>query len=308
LSPNKSLRFRGVCEAKWHMWTSLQRCCPKGVPNKKYMQGLLGEVKKNDDVHKFFTDSNIEINDLSCLSLMQHLGLPTPLLDYTIDINIALAFAADGAKNNEDKSGTDGYCSLYYFDLVEEKDFSHSVQKILSIGIKTGAKMLTDHLKKYPNEPVDDSVLRNLGKYVQLRDLENLEFAFVEFQEVAPEVCTLDSQILNLTNPNLVKQKGGFAINQYNDKTPFEENWNMRTKERRYKLAKDMRPCIIQLPIKGIYTMQRMKCVDIRKDVILKWSKINSIELYDKSESIEELKHLLSEIKDGYDSLVIENE
>jgi hypothetical protein len=51
-----------------------------------------------------------------------------------------------------------------------------------------------------------------------------------------------------------------------------------------------------------------MKCVDIRKDVILKWSKINSIELYDKSESIEELKHLLSEIKDGYDSLVIENE
>lgn len=38
--------------------------------------------------------------------------------------------------------------------------------------------------------------------------------------------------------------------------------------------------------------------------MILEWPRINSIELYDKSESIEVLRQLLSGIKDDYETVL----
>ncbi len=293
-----SKRFRGVSESKYHMLTSLQRQCPDGITNKEYMHGLLAQIKGDADVRKFFETHSITINDLSCISLMQHMGLPTPFLDFTIDVNIALAFAADGADRNEKKTAIDDYCSLYYFDLEKEMEIQNSkIQEILRDGISKCNQMCNEHYKAYPNDIINKSNLEELDKYIKWDDLANIQLAYVEYQDIAPLVCTFSSQILDLTNPNLAKQKGGFVINLYKDETPLEENWNMRTSERRNKILSNCS----SLPFSGIYTYHQIGCVDIKKDVILEWNKRNPIELYDTSQETEKLKEMLSTIKDSYE-------
>lgn len=97
LGGNPCLRFRGVSEAKYTMLTSLQRKHPAPVrEQKEYVSRLLSVIKSDVDVIDFFYKRGIAINDVSCLALMQHQGLPTPLLDFSTDIKVALAFAADG--------------------------------------------------------------------------------------------------------------------------------------------------------------------------------------------------------------------
>lgn len=302
LSQKSEFRFRGVCQAKYHMLTSLQRLCPEGISNKDYMCGLLSNVRKDITIGKFFTDNKIEINNLSCLSLMQHLGMPTPLLDFTIDINIALAFAADGADINDDKIETDDYCSLYFFDLSEETEISDTnVQNVLSAGIHEGEKLCNEFIEANPKVAFDNSILRKIDNLITWDNLASIEIAFVENQELAIQVLTLDSQKLDITNPNFLNQKGVFVINQFDDKIPFEENWNMRTKKRRCEVVKDG----LELPFSGIFTNEQMFCVDIKKKVILEWIKQNFIELYDNSKGFEALKTGLCATKDDYNKSVL---
>lgn len=106
---NDALRFRGVCEAKYTMMSSLQRNCMPQLSGRQedYMTVLLYRVKTAKMVNDYFNSKNRPINDLTCMALMQHLGLPTPLLDFSVDLNVALSFAADGVKMDSGSDETD---------------------------------------------------------------------------------------------------------------------------------------------------------------------------------------------------------
>lgn len=304
LSRKSEYRFRGVFQAKYHMLTSLQRLCPKEISNNDYMRGLLTNVKGDSTIKKFFEDNNIYINDLSCLSLMQHLGMPTPLLDFTIDINIALSFAAEDADINDHIIETDDYCSLYYFNLSEETEISDAnVQNVLATSINEEEKKCVEFIQNNPNASLDDSILREINNFVTWDDLASLEIAFVEYQRLATQVRTLDYQELDITNSNLLNQKGVFVINQFDDKIPLEENWNMRTNNSRKKLASSL-PSGSSLPFSGIYTKEKISCVNINKKVILEWKQQHHIELYDNSKGFKALEKRLCAIKDNYNKSV----
>ena len=75
LSKNDSLRFRGVNNAKYSMMTSLQRTAFKNQRN--YIEGLLEAIRNSRYIQKYFKRKEVNINDLSLLSLMQHFELPT---------------------------------------------------------------------------------------------------------------------------------------------------------------------------------------------------------------------------------------
>ena len=300
LSSCESLRFRGVNQAKYSMLTSLQRLCPDGCSHKVYMRNLLTRVKTNSDVCNFFSDNKIAINDLSCIALMQHLELPTPFLDFTVDIKIALAFAAYGVDFSSISKEIEEYCSLYYFDLKSECEVGLSLQTSLCEGKKKGIEVCNEYYEAHPGVMIDNSILRKIDEFIRWDELDSLEFAFIEYQNFAPEVCTLDSQILDLTNPNLSKQKGGFAINLYKEDIPFECNWNMRSKENRMKLSVELQSGE-EFPFKGMHTNKMMNCIDIRKEVINEWNMKNKIDLYDKSGRVENLKKILVNIKKELD-------
>lgn len=276
-------RYRGVNEAKYTMTTSLQRHCPpqmKGNQN-DYMTMLLQKVKSSPKVVEFFKMSGIAINDISCLALMQHHGLPTPLLDFSTDIMIALSFASDGLDLSSGSEETDGYASLYVFDKQYEYEVGTPVQQVFESGLANGFQMWQDHMHQYPKDEVDASILFDINKFVKWDDINGIELCFIEYQPLAPGVVTLSGQNLDLSNPNLVKQKGCFLLNLYNETMPLEDNWNGRTTESRNNFWMSKGENLMQLPFSGVMTRDKMFCFDIKKDVLLEWANVNAVPLYD---------------------------
>lgn len=293
-----NLRYRGVSEAKYTMLTSLQRNAPAKMAGrqKNYMSILLYRVKNDADVIAFFKGQNIPINDISCMALMQHLELPTPLLDFSIDINIALSFAEDGVNMASGSEETDDYVSLYVIDLNAEREVAASIQQMYQYGLLSGEQMWKEHLRQHPNQPVDASILFDIDKFIRWDDIKGLELSFVEYQALAPNVVTLSDDGLDLTNPNLANQKGCFILNLYDEGMPMEENWNMRTIVSRNKFWQE-KDGVQTLPFSGIQTNEQIYCYDIKKDVIQQWAVGNKLPLYVKTPANVAIKKRLTEIR-----------
>lgn len=299
LSNSLSLRFRGVCEAKYTMMTSLQRNCPASMSGKQkdYMSVLLQRVKNDTDVFTYFRRKGIAINDMSCLALMQHFGLPTPLLDFSTDIVVALSFAADGINLMSGSEETDQYVSLYVFDKVFEYEVGIPVQQVYMNGMVSGIQMWKNYMMQNPCQQVDAAILYNIDDFVKWNDIKDSELSYVEYQPLAPGVVTLSGQSLNLSNPNLDKQKGCFILNLYDENTPLEGNWNMRTRERRERFWMNRGNSLQTLPFSGVTTREKMACFDIKKEVIEKWAAKNAVPLYDNSKDTQDIKAKLAEIQ-----------
>lgn len=293
-----NLRYRGVCEAKYTMLTSLQRNSPAKMKGKQkdYVGVLLYRVKNDPDVVAYFKGQNIPINDITCMALMQHLGLPTPMLDFSTDLNVALSFASDGVNTSSGCDETDDYVSLYVIDMNAEREVAASVQQVYQHGMVSGEQMWKDFMMKHPNEPVDVSLLYDIDKFVKWSDIKDLELAFIEYQPFAPNVTTLSGESLDLTNPNLTNQKGCFILNLYDEAMPMEENWNMRTLARRNQFWLS-RIGVQTLPFSGVQTNEQMYCYDIKKDVILQWATVNKLQLYVNSPMNVALKQRLQSIQ-----------
>lgn len=299
LSNSLSLRFRGVCEAKYTMMTSLQRNCPASMSGKQkdYMSVLLQSVKNDADVLAYFYRKGIAINDMSCLALMQHLGLPTPFLDFSTDIIVALSFAADGINLMSGSEETDQYVSLYVFDKVFEYEVGIPVQQVYMNGMVSGIQMWQNYMIQNPGQLVDVTILQNIDDFVKWNDIKSFELSYVEYQPLAPRVGTLSGQNLNLSNPNLDKQKGCFILNLYDENIPLEENWNMRTIECRERFWISRGDGVQTLPFSGVTTREKMACYDIKKEVIKKWASENAVPLYDDSDDTLDIKAKLVEIQ-----------
>ena len=293
-----SLRFRGVCESKYCMLTSLQRNCPTSMKGqeKKYVSLLLKEIQNNPEIVSFFKNKGIVMNDISCLALMQHFGLPTPLLDFSTDINVALSFAAKDICLSSGTEETDEYASLYVFDKVYEYEVGTPIQQIYKDGITNGIQMWQDHLMQHPEQNVDASSLFFLNELVKWDDIKDLELFFIEYQPIAPRVVALSGDTLNLSNPNLDRQKGCFILNLYDGSTPLEINWNMRLPESRNQFWKNRGAEVLTLPFNGVITREKIACYDIRKTIINEWATDNTVILYDETEYVQSIQTKLQEI------------
>ncbi len=300
---NPVYRFRGVNEAKYTMTTSLQRNHPAIMSGKlnNYMTMLLQKVKSSSDVVNYFKKSGIAINDISCLALMQHYDLPTPLLDFSTDLEVALSFAASKLNLSSGSEETDGYASLYVFDKQYEYEVGTPVQQVFRSGLANGIQMWQDYKRQCPKDNVDASILIDINKFVKWDDIKGFELCFIEYQPLAPGVVNLSGQMLDLSNPNLVKQKGCFLFNLYDETMPLEENWNGRTWESRSKFWMNRDNRFVQLPFSGVMTRDKMFCFDIKKDVLLDWAESNAVQLYDNSPANLAIKQKLYEIKEELD-------
>lgn len=300
-----NLRYRGVCEAKYTMLTSLQRNSPEKMKGKQknYMSVLLYRVKNDPDIVAYFKKNSIPMNDISCMALMQHHGLPTPMLDFSIDINIALSFASDGVNKASCSFETDDYASLYVVDLDVEREVAASVQQMYQQGMVSGERMREDYMKQHPNAPVDDSILYDINKFVKWSDIKNIELSFIEYQPLAPVVTTLSGENLDLTNPNLANQKGCFILNLYKEDIPMEENWNMRTMASIDQFWQSTSG-VQTLPFSGVMTSEQMSCYDIKKEVIVQWASKNKLQLYINSSDNCAIKKKLKSIQDSLDGII----
>jgi FRG domain len=95
----KSWFFRGHRCPEWKLETSLERASRRlGVDQIKYEKVICGEFKRH--VHSYLPRVPENLDTIEWLSLMQHYGAPTRLLDFTQSFWIALFFAIEEAEKD----------------------------------------------------------------------------------------------------------------------------------------------------------------------------------------------------------------
>ena len=83
--------FRGVANADWHLETSLHLATRPNKDGKRAESLFIRAFKRK--AHHFVSHLPADDDDLEWLALMQHFGVPTRLLDFTMSPYVALYFA-----------------------------------------------------------------------------------------------------------------------------------------------------------------------------------------------------------------------
>ena len=113
LRQKQNVVFRGVNNAYYGTYSSLQRAYDANIFYKfaslhcreVALKRLIDKVKKEEVIRQLPT-----LSDYNILALMQHYGLASPLLDFSLNIEIALSFAF---MRNEDSEELSDYVSIY---------------------------------------------------------------------------------------------------------------------------------------------------------------------------------------------------
>lgn len=151
--------FRGQREAKWRLYSRLQRqwvterLFENGGDYQRLLEKLVetGNQKYSLQIKELLKANHIDTeNPISILGYLQHHGCPTPLLDWTYKFQNALYFAMDGLKPNPGTIEIDDYCSVYF---LEEKYFEGgSLRKIIEEGLAAAEEPeLQKLITKYSN-------------------------------------------------------------------------------------------------------------------------------------------------------------
>ncbi|MES2269134.1 MAG: FRG domain-containing protein [Bacteroidota bacterium] len=134
----KDILFRGQREAKWRLYSKLQRFWISDKLREKYQfadflkimvkAGLENYSKNIRELLKEVHDDSE--NDIAVMGFLQHHGCPTPLLDWTFDFKNGLYFGLDGLQPKQNQTEIEDYFSVYY---IEEKHFEGASMRELML-------------------------------------------------------------------------------------------------------------------------------------------------------------------------------
>lgn len=114
--------YRGVYQAKYKNFTSLQRAYMDGkIDSHTSPSGFIAneiEHLKNDKpaiLQRYYNALNLVDTDFIYLSFLQHHKAPTPFLDFSRKLDVALYFATEDLIFGKGEE-IDDYCSIYWLD------------------------------------------------------------------------------------------------------------------------------------------------------------------------------------------------
>lgn len=201
--------FRGVNEAKYKLYNSAQRfwiqnnlmqleSLTQPISYLQMIQNMVDrakEVKLLQQVFKYYGITKEQM-DFPLLSILQHYKAPTPLMDWTYDLNIALFFAImDVRKSNQDNV-IDDYVSIYKLDKNIHSSFLKDNLNYLSANVFPAVSWL-------------GQILHNQNSLIYISDFE-----VSDARKIKP--------ITTYYNLNILAQNGIFVFNPLEDR-PLEE-------------------------------------------------------------------------------------
>ncbi len=305
LKEQNSMLFRGQREARWRLYSTLQRfwVWDKHKENGKdylnYLNFIVSSgISNHSDTIKGILDENhIDVvNDIAVLGFLQHHGTPTPLLDWTYSFQNALFFGTDNIKPNPGMKEIDNYFSVYY---LQEDDFGQGgMRKIISDSLKSvGYDLKLAFMKKIAKDEddfekmkkhfeersfFDEKRVKGSGLISHMTKMENLINIPVTYFSDSES----DSQLIfSLSNSNNIKnQKGVFTWNAEPSK-PLEMVGNEQYDKSRsesdpddyrfsgcYNINKNLVP----------YILEKLKADGITKEFIYPDSEINTWNIYEE--------------------------
>lgn len=124
LKTRDNFLFRGQREARWRLYSNLQRnwILNKIYEREEYASLLekfveVGKEYHSESIQEILNQHNVDaLNSISVLGFLQHHGCPTPLLDWTYKFQNALFFGLDGIEANKGSTEIGDYFSLYFID------------------------------------------------------------------------------------------------------------------------------------------------------------------------------------------------
>jgi hypothetical protein len=214
-----------MSEAKYKLFTSAQRLWitdnisqwHNGFTYKDFIEELVNKAKSNPLLKRIFdlygyTDRE---RDFPLLSLLQHYGAPSPVLDWSYNINCAVFFATDGVKRKlTDGNTIDNFISVY---SIHKKKFTKRKELITLFDI-TG--------KQYPSI----TEFRDFGD--EHNPNANSLFLLSDFEKTTQEdyrgrlKVRTSKPMTSLFNQNIIPQEGLLMYNPFRDR-PIERLFNV---------------------------------------------------------------------------------
>lgn len=246
-----ALIYRGMTEAKYKLLTSSQRLWISNEmhqwANKTYIQfisELVNKANKNTLIKKVFDLYNYSRSDreFPILSLLQHYGAPTPLMDWSYNNNVAFFFATDGLKKKEfPKENIDDYFSIYRINKRKYKRELINIIDFIPKELYPEIKSFTDIGDKIEN-PLSNSIF-------YISDFERKGESTGETNPFGKLMIRTKKPITSVYNHNIIPQEGLFIFNPFSQKT-LEEIFNIDLKNGGWNLA-----------------LQPFDCFNIHKDL-----------------------------------------
>lgn len=296
--------FRGQREAKWRLYSKLQRhwiidkLSDKVGSYQALLEKMVVEGRDNFNIKYLETlgeQHDDADNDIAILGFLQHHGCPTPLLDWTYKFQNALYFGLDGLDSKERKREIDDYFSIFF---IEEKSFENggmrnliyeSIEKSQEYALKTFIKQVAkdeetrirmeEHFKG--RKAIDIKRIKGSGMIAYMLKIEHMiNFPATYFGDGKP-----DDIIFSLNNSvNIQNQAGVFTWNADPAK-PFEmvvseqnKIANNSTEEKEYVLCE----CFNINKKLADHIKKRLEEDGITKELIYPISDLNTWNVYEK--------------------------
>lgn len=296
--------FRGQREARWRLYSKLQRhwiidnLSNKNESYQSFLEKMVSEGRNNynskylETLGEKHDDAD---NDIAVLGFLQHHGCPTPLLDWTYKFQNALYFGLDGLENNQRKREIDDYFSVYFID---EKSFENggmrtliyeSVEQLQEFALKSMIKRVAkddetriameEHFKG--RKVIDIKKIKGSGMIDHMLKIKHMiNFPATYFGDGKP-----DDIVFSINNSaNIQNQAGVFTWNADPSK-PFEmvvseqsKIANNTTDEKEYILCE----CFNINKKLANHIRKRLKEDSITRDLIYPTTDLNTLDVYKK--------------------------
>jgi hypothetical protein len=217
--------FRGMKDARYQLFNAAQR---EWLTNNveqwaqntdgylSFIKNLIAEAKALKIFEKVLAYHQIDYKteaDFPILSILQHYGAPTPLMDWSYNLDVALYFATEEVNTTTASEGIDGYFSIY---VIKKSSQSGALRNIFEY---SGGKFPSlDVFRKEKFAPgASSNVLCYISDFeINPQDAPKLHSAIPSRQQHGRQ-----RPVTTYYNHNIIPQEGFFLFNPYPDR-PLE--------------------------------------------------------------------------------------